>query len=259
MLPENEWLDQAKRLAVGMRGRMRHRRESRQNMVIGHDRDRWWCYCQKCKEGGVVLKEHVLLTAPIEVQEQDLAVPTDLRPVLRSEFEDTIGRFLASKGMMFPYLPKLWYSQQARRLCLQVQQGGWHGRDLTGRSNAKWLHYSKEHLVGDVQRCTVLTEDIFSMYKVKFALRNTPEIGVASTLGAGCSTTAALALKNCTTLVWAYDGDSAGDAGYKSGSKRMRALVPRQLRARPPTGLDPKDMTCEDIRELLKGATNGLR
>lgn len=200
-----------------------------------------------------MMKEHVLLTSPIEVVENNLSVPTDLRPVIGSEFEDTVGRFLASKGMMFPYLPKLWISESARRLCLQDDQGGWHGRDLTGRSNAKWLHYSKPPLVGIVRCCTVLTEDIFSMYKVRFALRNTSEIGTATTLGAGCSAAAALALKNCTTLVWAYDGDSAGDAGYKSGSKRMRALVPRQLRARPPEGLDPKDMDCEDIRELLKG------
>ena len=253
MIPEHEWLPQAQRLAVGMRLRVRHRRESRANMTIGNDRDRWWCYCQRCKEGGVVLKEHVLLSAPVVEEVHDLTVPTDLRPVMGSDFEDTVGRFLASKGMMFPYLPKLWYSASTRRLCLQDNSGGWHGRDLTGKSNAKWLHYAKPHLVGTVCRCTVLTEDIFSMYKVRFALRNTPEIGTATTLGAGCSTTAALALKNCTTLVWAYDGDSAGDDGYKSGSKRMRALVPRQLRARPPDGLDPKDMDCEDIRELLKG------
>lgn len=253
MLHEHEWLEQAKRLSVGMRMRVRHGRERRLNMTVANERDRWWCYCQACKQGGVLMKEHVLLTAA-PIVEQELTLPTDLKPVLRSDYEDTVGRFLASKGMMFPYLPKLWFSQRARRLCLQDDSGGWHGRDMTDKSNAKWLHYNKAHIIGTVGDTTIITEDIFSMYKVRFALGDCPEVGTASTLGAGCSTTAALALKNCTTLVWAYDGDSAGDAGFKSASKRMRVLVPRQIRARPPEGLDPKDMYCADIRELLKGA-----
>lgn len=120
MIPEHEWLPQAQRLAVGMRLRVRHRRESRANMTIGNDRDRWWCYCQRCKEGGVVLKEHVLLSAPVVEEVHDLTVPSDLCPVMGSDFEDTVGRFLASKGMMFPYLPKLWYSASTRRLCLSL-------------------------------------------------------------------------------------------------------------------------------------------
>ena len=253
MIQEHEWLQHAKKLSIGMKMRVRHGRESRINMTVANERDRWWCYCQACKEGGVVLKEHVLMNAPAEpIVAADLVIPSDMQPVLGSEYETTIGKFIASKGMMFPYLPKLWYSLRAKRLLLQDDTGAWHGRDLTNKSNAKWIHFAKSHIIGTLGKTTVLTEDIFSMYKIRFALRGYPEIGTASTLGAGCSTTAALALKNCTTLVWAYDGDSAGDSGFKSGSRRMRVLVPRQIRARPPEGLDPKDMDCEDLRELLK-------
>lgn len=253
MIPNNEWLDQAKRLAVGMRVRVRHRRESRANMTIGNDRDAWWCYCQKCKEGSRVPKEHVLLTAPVvDARDEPQEVPHDLVPVIGGDYEQAVGRFLASKGMMFPYLPTLWVSPSRKRVLLHDAASGWHGRDLTGHSNAKWLHYAKPHIMGDVGRCSIIVEDVFSRYKVRYALRNSPEIGVCSTMGAGCSTTAALALKNCTHLVWMYDGDQAGDDGYKSGSKRMRVLVPKQYRARPPEGLDPKDMQCEDIRNLLK-------
>jgi hypothetical protein len=253
MIPEHEWLAKAQQLSVGMRVRVRHGRERRLNMTVANERDRWWCYCQACKEGGVVHKEHVLLSSAAPIVEHDLVLPTDMKPVYGSEYEQAVGKFLASKGMMFPYLPKLWYSVQSKRVLLQDDTGEWHGRDLTNRSNAKWLHYAKQHIVGTVGPTTILHEDIFSMYKVRYALRHRPDIGTASTLGAGCSTTAALALKNCTTLVWAYDGDSAGDAGYRSASKRMRVLVPRQLRARPPEGKDPKDMDCEDIRKLLGG------
>lgn len=253
MLPQDDWLPQAQRLAIGMRMRVVHGRERTAAMTVANERDRWWAYCQRCKAGGVVEKSHVLLSAPLEVSEHELRVPSDLRPVLGSDYQDTVGRFLARKGMMFPYLPKLWYSLSTKRLCLQDDTGGWHGRDMTERSQAKWLHYAKPHIVGCVAPCTILTEDIFSMYKVRYAVRDTG-YGTATTLGAGCSTSAALALKNCTTLVWAYDDDEAGDRGARSARKRMQLLVPKQFRARPPDGLDPKDMHCADIRELIEGA-----
>lgn len=263
-LPEHEWLPQAKRLAVGMRDVVRHRHERRPNMKIGNERGRWWAWCHACKEGAVIDKDHVLLVPGKALPEPaELSVPPDLRPVLGSEYEVTVGRFLASKGMDMLMLPKLWYSDQRKRLCLQDPWGsGWHGRDLTDRSAAKWLHYSKPHLAGAVGHTVVVTEDLFSMFKMHYALHaaweNDPRmpvsVAVASTLGAGCSTTAALALKNCRRIVWAYDGDKAGDDGYASASKRMRVHVPKQHRARPPEGLDPKDMTVEAIRELIMEA-----
>ncbi|HVH93255.1 MAG TPA: hypothetical protein VM783_17960 [Candidatus Acidoferrum sp.] len=255
MLRQEEWLAQAKRLSVGMTARVKHGRERRANMVVGNDRGHWWAYCQACKQGGRLDKEHVLMALGTPLSDPsafELLLPHDLRPVLGSDYEAVVGRFLASKGMMFPYLPKLWYSELTKRLCLQDDDGGWHGRDLTERSNAKWLHYGKPHIVGRIGKTTVVTEDLFSMYKVRFALREAHKpYCVATTLGAGCSVAAALALKDCTTIVWAYDGDHAGDEGFKSASKRMRVLVPKQVRARPPEGMDPKDMDCAEIRELI--------
>lgn len=255
-LPEHEWLPQAKRLAVGMRDVVRHRHERRPNMKIGNERGRWWAWCHACKEGAVLEKDHVLLAPGKALPEpSELSVPGDLRVVLGSEYEVTVARFLASKGMDMQMLPKLWYSEQRKRLCLQDPWGsGWHGRDLTDRSAAKWLHYGKPKIAGEVNRLTIVTEDLFSMFKVQYAMRTHPHgfLGVASTMGAGVSVSAALALKNCTSLVWAYDGDKAGDDGYVQASKRMRVHVPKQYRFRPPEGLDPKDMDCEAIRELIK-------
>ena len=270
MLPEHEWLAKAKRLAVGMRTRVLHRHEHRANMTIGNDKDRWWAYCQRCKEGGVVLKEHVLLNAPTAcVQPPDLTLPTDMLPVLGSDYEEAVGRFLASKNMMYPYLPPLYYSEKVRRVLLH-DGAHWHGRDLTGRSPAKWLHYGAR-FSGTPSACTVLTEDIFSMYKIRFALGTTdpcvPTVhdsisggtSVCCTLGAGIRDSSVLALKNCSELVWAYDADQAGDDGYTKASKRMRAFGSKQFRARPPEGLDPKDMDCTSIRAMILGALNESR
>lgn len=250
-LPQDEWLPQAKRLAIGMKDRVRHLRENRPNLVISNQRDRWTAYCQKCKEGGVVMKDHVLLTGPTVVTAADLVLPRDIKPVIGSEFAETVGRFLASKGMMFPYLPKLYYSETARRMLLQDDAGKWHGRDLTGKSDRKWLNYAHAQFVGTPTVRTAVTEDLFSMYKMRFALRDT-DWSICCALGASCGPASALALKNVRQLVWAFDGDHAGDEGFKQGQKRMRVFVPKQYRFRPPEGMDPKDMNSDAIRALLE-------
>lgn len=250
-LPQDEWLPQAKRLAIGMKDRVRHRREGRANLIIENRRDGWYAYCQKCKEGGVVKKDHVLLTGPTVVSQSDLELPRDIKPVLGSEYAETVGRFLASKGMMFPYLPKLYYSETARRMLLQDDAGKWHGRDLTGRSERKWLNYNHAQFVGVPSALTCVTEDLFSMYKMRFALRAL-DVSVCCALGASCGPGAALALKSCRQIVWAFDADQAGDDGFTQAQKRMRVFVPKQYRFRPPEGLDPKDMDSESIRALLE-------
>src|SRR5262249_29103104 len=157
--------------------------------------------CQRCKEGARMDKEHVLLGGPADDEKAPsrAEVPSDLKRVLGSGYEAAIGGFLASKRMMFPYLPKLWYSESTRRGCMQDECGNWHGRDLTGRSNAKWLHYGTPALGGKcgALQVAVVVEDMFSKFKVDYALRFMGSIHAVSTLGAGVSDKAALALKLC--------------------------------------------------------------
>lgn len=263
MLPESDWLPKAKRLAVGMTMRVFHGAERRPNMTIGNERDRYWAYCQKCKQGARLDKEHVLLSAHYVAEERQLLAPTDLVPALgNADWELIVGRFLASKGMDYTYLPTLYVSPSTRRLMLH-DGVGWHGRDLTEKSNQKWLHYGAQ-FSGTPGPITVLTEDLFSMFKLRHALKGSPlrhtvYADVCSTLGSLCTPTAALALKDCSTLVWAYDGDTAGDDGFKQASKRMRAFGSKQLRARPPDGLDPKDMELHDLRVMIMEALDATR
>lgn len=253
MLPESDWLHIARRLSVGMRVRVRHRHETRSNMTVGNERDRWWAYCQRCHEGGVVTKEHVILSGPLVHDVYELTVPPDSKPIAGSEFEIAVGRFLAAKGMMFPYLPPLHYSESRKRVLVPGDTGDWHGRDLTGRSMQKWLHYGSK-FVGLPGPITVLTEDLFSMYKLRFALRgrHLKDVCVCCTLGSGIHNSSVLALKEVKHLVWAYDGDAAGDDGYQRASKRLRPFGAKQSRVRPPDGLDPKDMDCQQLRDLIK-------
>lgn len=250
-LLRQDWLPQAQKLAVGMTVRVYHRHERRPNLIITNARGEYKAYCQACKVGDVVKKEHVLLTAVAQHSPRTLQRPTDLQVAQSSEWAEVVGAFLARKNMMYPYLPELWVSAGTKRVLLQDDAGKWHGRDLTETSTRKWLNYDEALFVGVPGPRTVVTEDLFSMYKMRFALRGT-DWSVCCTLGADCTTAAALALSGVKILVWAYDADKAGDEGYSRASKRMRPWGAKQYRARPPEGLDPKDMYCADILSMME-------
>ncbi len=248
-IPEQEWLAKAKSLPIGMKIRVRHGFERRENMVIANAQDRWWCYCQRCHEGGVVLKDHVLLTdAPGDAV---LAHPNDVRAVQGTEFEIPIARFLASKNMDYVYLPPVLYSESRRRMLLRVERS-LHGRDLTGRSPMKWMNYDSARIIGwPGPLGAVVVEDLFSMFKTQYSLRNTPGFGVVCALGTGCSSALVSRLAPAPGIVWFFDADQAGDVGFGNARQRMRPFVQWQSRARPPEGLDPKDMQCASIREVI--------
>lgn len=256
MIPEQLWLPQARKLAVGMKIRVTHLHEGRANMIIAHSHDRWWCYCQRCKDGGVVLKEHVLLGVT-ETPDMQLDVPDDIRPLAGSEFEIPIARFLAGKGMAYPYFnTPLFYSEKRKRLIIKQPHNGRlaiHGRDLTGRSPMKWMNYSGVPTAGWVSPGldAVVVEDLFSKFKVEFAMRHAPNFQVLCSLGTGISAPVVTALCKARSIYWFYDGDDAGDSGYKHGIQRLRPFVPKQYRPRPPDGKDPKDLTCQEIRDAI--------
>lgn len=249
MIPEHEWLAKARSLPIGMKIRVRHLHERRENLIIANAPDRWWCYCQRCHEGGVVMKDHVILGAgPVDTA---LDVPSDIRPVRGSEFEIPIARFLATKSMDMVYLPELLYSESRKRILIREEQK-LHGRDLTGRSPMKWMNYQSARVVGwPGPLGAVVVEDLFSMYKVQYSMRKAPGFGVVCALGTGCSPALVSRLCKATRIIWMQDADQAGDTGYDYGMRRMRPFVQEQHRVRPPDGLDPKDMQCSAIRESI--------
>lgn len=258
MLPENEWLAKAKSLCVGMKERVFHRSERRPNMVVGNERDRWWAYCQACKEGAIVLKEHVILgdanTAPPPAA--DLTFPPDLQRLAGTDAELPVLRFLASKNMDGVYLPDLWYSPSRKRLLLDTGYG-WMGRDVTERSPQKWLTYNRQKLLGRVQPShqAIVVEDTFSWYKVRWALCNAKvglHVSVVCALGTGIGDALTLDLSKASKIAFFFDGDAAGYKGAKAGVQRMRAFSVPSYAIHPPEGLDPKDMQCNSIIKLLE-------
>lgn len=251
MIPESEWLAKAKQLAVGMRTRTYHNSERRPNLAIGNDQDKWWCYCHACHEGGVVEKSHVILGEHNAIVDT-VTMPCDVVPVYKSEMEVPIARFLADKNMADLYLPDLHYSAERKRLMMHLE-GKWHGRDLTGRSPQKWMNYQAARYVGNFFTYTAVVEDIFSMFKVRWAMRQFPNFNCVCNLGTNAQLTVMYAISQASVqkLAWFFDADPAGDHGAHENQKRIKPFGIDQYRVRPPEGLDPKDMTCEEIRAAL--------
>jgi hypothetical protein len=180
-------------------------------------------------------------------------LPKDITEVYKSDFEVPIARFLADKNMSDVYLPAMHFSAERKRLMLFLE-GKWHGRDLTGRSPQKWMNYSNATHVGVPFTYTVLVEDLFSMFKVRWAMRQYHNVGIMCNLGTNASRSIAYKLSqhpHVKAVAWFFDADKAGDNGAAACILRNAPYDFKQYRARPPEGLDPKDMTCTDIRDLL--------
>lgn len=261
MLPEHEWLAQAKRLAVGMKSRIKHRNEKRINLVIGNDPDKYWAYCQRCHEGGVVKKDHVLLGDYDPIIPVELGTPDDMKMVRFSEYEVPVARFLATKNMALTYMPQdLRVSPSQRRLivpCSTHNDCFYHGRDLTGRSDRKWLNYNSQQIVlaptYQQRKRVVVVEDLFSMFKVNWAAHNSNiPVNVVCALGTAIKGSLVVQLMEFDNVIWFFDADPAGTDGALNGMRRMRVWN-RQRFIKPPAGCDPKDMDCKDIVSLIKG------
>lgn len=265
-LPDEEWLHHAKKLSVGSRTRVFHRREGRPNLVIGNEAGKWWAYCQSCKAGGVVEKDHVRITggsAPASSTHLDL--PRDSTPILElDEFSrDAVLRLLAEKNMDQMYLPPIHFSEQRKRMLIDTGQG-WLGRDTTGHSPQKWLTYDGTLWLGpnpgDVEqeaeghgskRLAVCVEDPFSFYKVRWALRDVPTVSTYCGLGTVLRPALRLHLLNYPKVVCFFDGDPAGVSGAKRESAAMRGLGVRSVARCAPDGFDPKDLSIDDIRSFI--------
>ena len=254
-LPDEEWLHHAKRLPVGGRNRLYHRREGRPNLVVGNEAGKWWAYCQSCKQGGVVTKDHVRITGGTAPESSTyLDLPRDMLPVLElDEFcRDSVLRVLALKSMDQMYLPPVFFSEQRKRMLIQTEQG-WLGRDTTGHSPQKWLTYEGSLYLGpDLvgTQTAVVVEDPFSFYKVRWALRDSPEFAVFCALGTVVRPQLRLKLLGAASVVCFFDGDPPGVTGSKREASALRSLGVKAIARCAPDGYDPKDLTIDTLRQL---------
>lgn len=261
-IPDAEWLHFAKRVAIGAQQRVRHGNERDPAMVVGNQPDRWWCWCQRCKCGAVVRKEHALTVAVAPHIERNLTVPNDITMMaaLQGYQRDHVAGLLASKGMDLIYLPMLtgWSESRGRIMVPTHNQEGYMGRDTTGRSAQKWLTYNGQHYVqaGGFGPVAVLTEDLFSAHKVAWAMK---EFGVSTycTLGTSMHEALLAEILKCpiNQVISFYDGDAAGHKGAAANEQRLQpfglASGHTPAKSCAPRGLDPKDMSLQEIQQHL--------
>lgn len=230
-----------------------HLRERRPNLVVRNLSDRYTAYCMACKQGAVLLKEHVRVTGiAAPVTSQDLTLPADMVRIEHAEqaVQDGVLGFLAHKHMDMCYLDTpVFFSRQRMRLLLHWD-GGWLGRDTTERSPQKWLTFNQQTHLDPQERCpaALVVEDPFSFFKVRWALRDMP-ICVYSSLGTAVPDALMIKLLEHDNVAFFYDGDAAGYKGADTESKRLRAFGVRSSAVCAYLGNDPKDMTIEAIRE----------
>lgn len=256
MLDRECWLKKAQALPVGGSDRLFHGRENRPNLVIQNLSTKWVAFCQCCKEGGVVDKEHVRLdVVSPEAKRSDLSLPSDLQSsmVWPEPTTQAIAKFLASKGMDLIMLPNAYYSDRRKRLLVQTAyHPGWMGRDLTGNALEKWLTYNGQHYLLEQRSSAALiaVEDAFSFYKVIWATKSLG-CSVMCALGTGMKPSIMTAMLKFNSIYFMFDGDAAGYKGATEGANRMQALGKVAYAACAPSGCDPKDLAAEHIRRLI--------
>lgn len=267
-IPQHDWLHLAKGLPVGGQGRFPHKgdRTNRPNLVVYNSADRWSCYCQSCKQGGVVFKTHVRVTGvPPPKASTDPTLPLDMVSVynLPLPVQNAVVGFLISKNMDLLYFDQdIFYSESRKRILIPTPQG-WLGRDTTENSPQKWLTYNRSQYLGELREgCTaVLVEDAFSYFKIKWSIKHDERFrytDVLCTLGTAIRDVLFTKLiRGSTACVVFYDGDKAGERGAKLCAARLTAFGIRTKAATAPSGYDPKDLTCEAIRTHILTHLNG--
>lgn len=262
-LPDDEWLHHAKRLAINQSRRVRHKHEPTEALIVSNKPDRWMAYCQRCKHGAVLMKEHAMLVTQAPAASLSLALPSDMRSAEQLEQYELsfLAGFMASKGMDFTFLSAygwLW-SESRHRLMFNTKQG-WLGRDTSGKSPQKWLSYTQAPYVevrGGTSSLAVVTEDLFSAYKVASAV---DDVDVYCSLGTAIHAPLLAKLVNdpaVRRVTSFYDGDVAGHKGALSNAQKLRVFGVSDNRMAveqcAPRGLDPKDMELRAIAAHLEG------
>lgn len=248
--------------------RVRHLHEPTPAMTIANKGDCWEAYCHRCHKGGRVSKTHVVLSA-VPDQQRFMPWPQDakLLSLWAPWIQEPLYGFLLSKGVdigtMLSDVP-LYYSQSQRRLLFGTKVG-WLGRATAGQL-PKWTGYGYPapaygaHHLDPVQSTVVLTEDLLSAFKCRWALKEShPNVSSQALLGTVLRDAhlAALIAAGVGTLVLFLDGDTAGDDGIRAVRRRGQGLGLRVVVAQCPRDKDPKDLTKQQIINLVGGALGG--
>lgn len=265
-LHPSEWLHLAKKLPVGRTERVYHGAEKRNNLVVKNLTDKYTAWCFACHKGGVHQKEFVKVLDDVRPTNRKAGDPGFLRsinlalPDLNIPYSDIV-MFLHSKHMTLDYIQHLnpQWSAQDKRIVLSTEDQC-VGRDITGHSPSKWYKYygdcsyvraTPAALAG---KTVVLTEDLFSACKGCYFAPD--DWLFISLMGTSLYNDLLVQLLQAKEVVMLLDGDDAGRAGTHSVIRALRLVGVPCCTVVVPEDLDPKDMSPEWWRTIIKGNSN---
>jgi hypothetical protein len=254
-----DWLQQAKRLAVGQSQRYRCCGRTPAG-VLYNKVDSWQMYCFRCHQSAREMKQYVSLV-PQEVLPKDLAPPSDLQKLdtLPEYMQTTLYSFLINRGIWPHMAGDVYYSEQYKRLVWKLSTGSYIARALHEYQFPKWVMLGKSlqwAQLGNTGTITVLTEDYLSALKVqqvseKYSSQTVTAIALLGTrLALGLK---AQLIREGKPVVCMLDDDSAGWNGTASIIKQLKPFLPVHDRH---LDVDPKAANVKQILGALDGFCN---
>lgn len=251
---EEEWLRQAKRLAIGQTSRYRCCGKTAA-AVIRNETDKWSCLCFRCKGHHVERKQYAQL-AVSEVLGRELTAPQDLKPLpeLDVGLQQFLYGFLINRGIWPQMAGDVYYSEQYKRLVWKLSTGSYIARALHEYQQQKWVMLGKSlqwAQLGNTGTITVLTEDYLSALKVqqvseKYSSQTVQAVSLLGTrLPLGLK---AQLIKEAKPVVCMLDDDLAGWNGTASIIKQLKPFVPVHDRH---LNVDPKVAQCSQILGVI--------
>lgn len=260
-MTEAPWLQACKRLAVGQTARFRCCGRT-PAAVLYNKPEAWQMYCHRCKESLSERKQYVSLVQP-EVLPRVLPTPAKLIQISQTsaELQAQLYGFLMSKGIWPEMAGEAYYSEQLKRLVWDLQNGTYLARALHQYQSPKWVLMGQPAQYADAGTwlntgVIVLTEDWLSALKVQYVSEKYGSEPVTAVALLGTRLSLPLKAKLIQLgkpVLLMLDGDSAGYAGRDTVQRTLKPFL--QTRSYTIDGLDPKDMTCQQILEGLNWIT----
>lgn len=257
------WLRIAKSLPVGGQKRFRCCGSTKAGVAFNNPAA-WSAYCHRCKEPMYERKQYA--EAPtIQVERPVQPAPADVISINdASQYERELAyKFLISKGLMPDMVPNLCYSSDARRLVFPLSSTLSLGRAMMDWMQPKWIQFGGQSTFAlttpkkQNAQAIVLTEDYLSALKVQYASNQfgSGDVVCAALLGTRLDRRLKLLIaQQATPTILMLDGDKAGYEGIERIRKDLRIYT--DVRDYTIDGLDPKDMTMQQILEGLDGRSN---